>query len=63
MHTQFDSSNRWWQQSKNACKHLGLTTLAVAAGTGLAVQCMASDSQTIKEKVYSMYAPASLLLM
>lgn len=57
MHTQFDSSNRWWQQSKNACKHLGLTTLAVAAGTGLAVQCMASDSQTIKEKATGVTFP------
>jgi len=63
MHTQFGSSSRWWQQSKNACKHLGLTSLAVATSTGLAVQCMASDSQTITEKVYSMYAPASMLLL
>ena len=51
LHTQLRSARPWWSASRSTCMHLGLATLTVASGTGLAVRCMAATGQTITEKV------------
>ena len=48
LHTQSGSAHGPWQ---HRCKHAGVKGLALVSGAGLAVHCMAADSQNITEKV------------